>query len=230
MRCPTACPGRSYVTRRAVVDVVRMAVLGQLRCDRHSRIRSLGRRLLRWSGLAQSGIRVSLDRTVAIEVDLTVGAGLPILEVARQVDFGRPLRSSAIARPRRRRARRSRQWASLRAEPRPDIVRLCPQPSSRPQGPRRQPRQATRNRPRSTRGPPMTRRSCDGSGLLAAFRAAVANLEAHVTEIDGLNVFPVPDGDTGSTCSRPCARRSRRRRRSSTRPPPGSRRRSASGR
>ncbi len=44
----------------------------------------------------------------------------------------------------------------------------------------------------------MTRRSCDGAGLLAAFRAAVANLEAHVDEINALNVFPVPDGDTGS--------------------------------
>ncbi len=44
----------------------------------------------------------------------------------------------------------------------------------------------------------MSRRSCDGQGLLAAFRAAVANLEAHVDEINGLNVYPVPDGDTGS--------------------------------
>jgi DAK2 domain fusion protein YloV len=44
----------------------------------------------------------------------------------------------------------------------------------------------------------MTRRSCDGSGLLSAYRAAVANLEAHVDEINGLNVYPVPDGDTGS--------------------------------
>ena len=44
----------------------------------------------------------------------------------------------------------------------------------------------------------MTRRSCDGTGLLAGFRAAVANLEAHVDEINDLNVFPVPDGDTGS--------------------------------
>ena len=44
----------------------------------------------------------------------------------------------------------------------------------------------------------MARRSCDGAGLLEAFRAAVANLEAHVEEINGLNVFPVPDGDTGS--------------------------------
>jgi DAK2 domain fusion protein YloV len=44
----------------------------------------------------------------------------------------------------------------------------------------------------------MTRRSCDGPGLLGAFRAAVANLEAHVDEVNALNVFPVPDGDTGS--------------------------------
>ncbi len=44
----------------------------------------------------------------------------------------------------------------------------------------------------------MTRRWCDGSGLLEALRAAVANLDAHVDEINALNVFPVPDGDTGS--------------------------------
>ncbi len=44
----------------------------------------------------------------------------------------------------------------------------------------------------------MVRRSCDGTGLLEAFRAAVANLEAHVDEINSLNVYPVPDGDTGS--------------------------------
>lgn len=44
----------------------------------------------------------------------------------------------------------------------------------------------------------MTRRACDGSGLLTAFRAAVANVEAHVEEVNNLNVFPVPDGDTGA--------------------------------
>ena len=44
----------------------------------------------------------------------------------------------------------------------------------------------------------MARRSCDGAGLLAAFRAGSANLEAYVDEINGLNVYPVPDGDTGS--------------------------------
>ena len=44
----------------------------------------------------------------------------------------------------------------------------------------------------------MARRSCDGDGLFGAFQAAVANLEAHVDEINSLNVYPVPDGDTGS--------------------------------
>jgi DAK2 domain fusion protein YloV len=44
----------------------------------------------------------------------------------------------------------------------------------------------------------MARRACDGAGLLDAFRAAVDNLAAHVDEVNALNVYPVPDGDTGS--------------------------------
>ncbi len=44
----------------------------------------------------------------------------------------------------------------------------------------------------------MSRRSGDGAGLLAAFRAAVDNLAVNVDEVNALNVFPVPDGDTGS--------------------------------
>jgi DAK2 domain fusion protein YloV len=44
----------------------------------------------------------------------------------------------------------------------------------------------------------MAHRSCDGAGLLGAFRAAAAGLEAAVDEVNALNVFPVPDGDTGS--------------------------------
>ncbi|CAN5775329.1 DAK2 domain-containing protein [soil metagenome] len=41
-------------------------------------------------------------------------------------------------------------------------------------------------------------RTAYGSATLSAFRAAAAHLEAHVEEIDALNVFPVPDGDTGT--------------------------------
>ncbi len=50
----------------------------------------------------------------------------------------------------------------------------------------------------------MVRLACDGAGLLEAVRAAVANLEAHVDEINALNVFPVPDGDTGSNMAATC--------------------------
>ncbi len=38
----------------------------------------------------------------------------------------------------------------------------------------------------------------DGHELLAALRHARAVLHAHVDEVNALNVFPVPDGDTGS--------------------------------
>jgi DAK2 domain fusion protein YloV len=44
----------------------------------------------------------------------------------------------------------------------------------------------------------MSLRAGDGPGLLAAFRAAVDNLAAHEAEVNALNVYPVPDGDTGS--------------------------------
>ena len=38
----------------------------------------------------------------------------------------------------------------------------------------------------------------DGHGLLAALRHSAATLNAEVDEVNALNVFPVPDGDTGS--------------------------------
>lgn len=44
----------------------------------------------------------------------------------------------------------------------------------------------------------MSRRSADGAALLRAFTAAVAHFETHVDAINALNVFPVPDGDTGT--------------------------------
>ena len=43
-----------------------------------------------------------------------------------------------------------------------------------------------------------TRRLCDGPTLITAFRGAVASLARNVDEVNALNVFPVPDGDTGS--------------------------------
>jgi len=44
----------------------------------------------------------------------------------------------------------------------------------------------------------MSTRAGYGGAILVAFRAAAANVEAHLEEINALNVFPVPDGDTGT--------------------------------
>jgi len=45
------------------------------------------------------------------------------------------------------------------------------------------------------------RTQIDGSELLGALRAASANLEANIAAVNALNVFPVPDGDTGTNMS-----------------------------
>jgi uncharacterized alkaline shock family protein YloU len=79
---PTA--GRSLVTRRAVVDLVRSATLGSYGVTGFG-----GRRLDRWLGrlgLAQPGIVVHRADRLDIELDLTVAYGVPVAEVARQVD------------------------------------------------------------------------------------------------------------------------------------------------
>ena len=44
----------------------------------------------------------------------------------------------------------------------------------------------------------MTDRTWDGHDLLSAVRHAAGLLGAHAEEVNALNVFPVPDGDTGS--------------------------------
>ncbi|HLB44950.1 MAG TPA: DAK2 domain-containing protein, partial [Candidatus Limnocylindrales bacterium] len=44
----------------------------------------------------------------------------------------------------------------------------------------------------------MNSRTWDGHDLLAALRHAAAMLHSQVDEVNALNVFPVPDGDTGS--------------------------------
>jgi len=43
--------------------------------------------------------------------------------------------------------------------------------------------------------------SCDGRRLLAALEASAAWLDGHRATVDALNVFPVPDGDTGTNMS-----------------------------
>lgn len=44
----------------------------------------------------------------------------------------------------------------------------------------------------------MSNGAWEGADLLAAMRHAAATLRQHVDEVNALNVFPVPDGDTGS--------------------------------
>jgi uncharacterized alkaline shock family protein YloU len=67
-----------------VVDIVRAATLGSYG------VVGLGSgpagRLADWLGLPPRGIRVSLRDHLTIELDLVVGHGLPVAEVARQVD------------------------------------------------------------------------------------------------------------------------------------------------
>ena len=77
-------PGRALVTRRAITDIVRAAALGSYGVTGFAG--SPLDRLAELLGLAQPGVRIEFDDGLEIELDLTVAYGLPIAEVARQVD------------------------------------------------------------------------------------------------------------------------------------------------
>ncbi|HKG56325.1 MAG TPA: Asp23/Gls24 family envelope stress response protein [Candidatus Limnocylindrales bacterium] len=77
-------PGRSLVTRRAIADVVRGATLGSYGVTGFAA--GPIERLLAAVGLAQPGLRLHLGAGLQIELRLTVAYGLPVAEVARQVD------------------------------------------------------------------------------------------------------------------------------------------------
>jgi uncharacterized alkaline shock family protein YloU len=77
--------GRSLVSRRAIVDVVRGATLGSYGVIGFAGggvLGSLAERL----GLPSRGIVVRLEDGLTIQLDLVVAHGVPIAEVARQVD------------------------------------------------------------------------------------------------------------------------------------------------
>ena len=81
----TPTPGRSRGSRRAIVDVVRSATLGSygvIGFAGSGPIARIAERL----GLAPRGIRLHLADGIGIDLDLLVAHGLPIAEVARQVD------------------------------------------------------------------------------------------------------------------------------------------------
>jgi uncharacterized alkaline shock family protein YloU len=73
------------VTRRAVVDLVRTAALGSYGVTGFSDPNLLAR-LLRWAHVGPPGIRVRLTPRLEVDLWLAVAWGLPVAEVARQVD------------------------------------------------------------------------------------------------------------------------------------------------
>ncbi len=77
-------PGRSLVTRRAVADIVRTAVLGSYGVTGFAA--SPPARLLGRFRLTTPGLKVRLGEGIDIDLDLTVAFGVPIAEVGRQVD------------------------------------------------------------------------------------------------------------------------------------------------
>ena len=77
-------PGRSLVTRRAITDVVRGATLGSYGVT--GLAGSPLARLLALADLAHPGIAVRIDDGLDVELDLEVAMGVPVAEVARQVD------------------------------------------------------------------------------------------------------------------------------------------------
>jgi uncharacterized alkaline shock family protein YloU len=77
-------PGRAVVTRRAVTDIVRTAVLGCYGVAGFATPKPWGH-LVRGLGLGEPGIRIDLD-DLTVELRIRVAYGLPIAEVARQVE------------------------------------------------------------------------------------------------------------------------------------------------
>ena len=77
-------PGRSLVSRRALTDIVRTAALGSYGVTGFRRRGA--DRLLEWLGQPTPGIRIGLGDELTIDLNLAVAHGLPIAEVARQVD------------------------------------------------------------------------------------------------------------------------------------------------
>jgi uncharacterized alkaline shock family protein YloU len=77
-------PGRSVISRRAITDIVRAATLGSYGVTGFAG--GLLSRVLSALGIRQAGLRVGLRTGLDIRLDLIVAYGLPVAEVARQVD------------------------------------------------------------------------------------------------------------------------------------------------
>jgi uncharacterized alkaline shock family protein YloU len=77
-------PGRSVIARRAIADIVRAATLGSYGVTGFAG--SLPAQVLSALGIRQAGLRLGLRGGLDIDLQLTVAYGLPVAEVARQVD------------------------------------------------------------------------------------------------------------------------------------------------
>ena len=77
--------GRSIVTRRAIVDIVRTAVQSSYGVTGFSDP-SFSRRLSRWIGLDRPGIELGAGDVLCLDLYIKVAYGMPVAEVARQVD------------------------------------------------------------------------------------------------------------------------------------------------
>ena len=77
-------PGRSLVAGRAIRDIVRTATLGSYGVTGFAG-GPIGR-LIERLGLGTPGLGVRLDDGLEVELDITVALGVPVAEVARQVD------------------------------------------------------------------------------------------------------------------------------------------------
>ena len=78
-------PGRSLVTKRAIRELVRTATLSVYGVSGFAGGGPVGRLLERLS-LAQPGLHLEVEPELTVELHLTVAYGLPIAEVARQVE------------------------------------------------------------------------------------------------------------------------------------------------
>jgi uncharacterized alkaline shock family protein YloU len=78
-------PGRSLATKRAIRDLVRSATLSVYGVSGFAGGGPVGR-LLERLGLAHPGLHVEVGATITVDLQLAVAYGLPIAEVARQVE------------------------------------------------------------------------------------------------------------------------------------------------
>jgi uncharacterized alkaline shock family protein YloU len=78
-------PGRSLVTKRAIRDLVRSATLSVYGVSGFAGGGPAGR-LLERLGIAQPGLHLEVGDELTVDLQLTVAYGLPVAEVARQVE------------------------------------------------------------------------------------------------------------------------------------------------